>query len=258
MNQIDATASGRRAVTSSSMEELLGTEGSDMYRDRQSFYTSDEWAKFRQVVINERMHDDGYVYDEVTGKPIVRAYDIILHHKIELTEENVMDVNIALNPDNIMIVSHKTHNIIHNKLGYAHRQVFIVYGAPLSGKSTWVKDNMVEGDLIIDMDSIWQCVSGLDKHHKPPRLKSIVFKVRDELLDSVKYRLGKWNNCYVIGGYPLQSERDRLIRELGAREVFIDVSKEECLQRLEASNDGRDKKEWESYIDEWFRRFNLA
>lgn len=258
MNQIDATASERRVVTSSSMEELLGTEGSDMYRDRHSFYTSREWAKLLANIKMERLDENGQIICEYCGKPITRAYDIIGHHVIELDDENVNDYDISMNPQNIQLVHHRCHNFIHNKLGYAHRQVFIVYGAPLSGKSTWVKDNMVEGDLIIDMDSIWQCVSGLDKYHKPPRLKSIVFKVRDELLDSVKYRLGKWNNCYVIGGYPLQSERDRLIRDLGAREIFIDVSKEECLQRLEASSDGRDKKEWESYIDEWFRRFNLA
>lgn len=229
-----------------------------MFRDRQSFYISPEWAKFRQNLIAERMHEDGYVYDEVTGKPIVRAYDIILHHKIELTEENVMDVNVSLNPENIQIVSHKTHNLIHNKLGYAGRQVFLVYGAPCSGKSTYVEENMQEGDLIIDVDRIWQCVSGLDMYQKPARLKGIVFKIRDELLNSVKFRLGKWNNCYVIGGYPLQSERDRMIRELGAREVFIDTSKEECLNRLEASCDGRNKEEWRTYIDDWFKRFNLG
>jgi predicted kinase len=203
------------------------------------------------------MHDDGFVYDEITGKPIVNAYDIILHHIIELTEENVNDYDISLNPQNIQIVSHRTHNLIHNKLGYAHRQVFLVYGSPLSGKSTWVKDNMVEGDLIIDVDSIWQCVSGLNRYQKPARLKGIVFKLRDELLNAVKYRLGKWNNAYVIGGYPLQSERERLSKELGAREIFIDTSKEECLKRLEALDDGRDKEEWAKYIEEWHKRFNL-
>lgn len=35
---------------------------------------------------------------------------MIIHHKIKFTEENVNDVNIALNPANFEIVSHKTHN----------------------------------------------------------------------------------------------------------------------------------------------------
>lgn len=227
-----------------------------MFNDLFSFYRSTEWEKFRQLVISERMHEDGFVYDEVTGKPIVKAYDIILHHVIPLTEDNVNDYDISLNPQNIQIVSHKTHNQLHDRFGYKRREVYLVYGAPCSGKSTFVDDNMSAGDLVIDIDSIWQCVSNRPRYEKPGRLKSIVFKVRNELLDCVRYRLGKWNNCYIVGGYALQSERERTIKELGAREIFINTSEEECLRRLENINDGRDKKEWAQYIRDWFDKYN--
>lgn len=225
-----------------------------MYSDKFSFYRSPEWKKLMDNLKLERVNEEGQVICEHCGKPIVKSYDIIGHHKIELDEENVMDANISLNPKNIMLVDHKCHNLIHNKLGYAHRQVYLVYGSPLSGKSSYVKQNMLSGDLIIDIDNIWQCVSGQPRYEKPARLKSIVFKIRDELLNSVKFRMGKWNNCYIVGGYPLQSERERLIRELGAREIFIDTDKEECLKRLKMADDGRNKEEWTKYIDEWFER----
>lgn len=228
-----------------------------MFNNLFSFYRSQEWAKLLANIKAERLTDEGYLVCEYCGKPIIKAYDAIGHHKTELTEENIFDYNISLNPANIAIVHHRCHNFIHNKLGYKQREVFLVYGAPLSGKSTWVKDNMNEGDLIIDLDSIWECVSGLNRYQKPARLKSIVFRVRDALLDSVKYRAGKWANCYIIGGYALQSERERLIKELGAREVFIDTSKEECIQRLETADDGRNIEEWRGYIEEWFSRFNI-
>ena len=45
-----------------------------------TFYRSDEWRRFRDIVIAERLTPDGLTIDEVTGKPILRAYDIILHH----------------------------------------------------------------------------------------------------------------------------------------------------------------------------------
>ena len=224
-----------------------------MFKNLFEFYRSVEWDCFRKALINERTREDGYLYDEMTDKPIVREYDAILHHKIELTEENVLDYNISLNPENIMIVSHKTHNIIHNKLGYKVRQVYLVYGSPLSGKSTWVRENMSEGDLILDMDNIWQCVSGCDRYVKPKRLNAVVFDVRDVLLDAIKVRLGRWNNAYIVGGYALQSERERICKTLGAREVFIDTPKEECLQRLEGSD--RNKDEWRGYIEEWYRTY---
>lgn len=225
-----------------------------MFNNLYEFYRSDEWQRFREIVIAERVKEDGFIYDEITGKPIVKAYDIILHHEIELTEENVFDFEISLNPKNIKIVSHKTHNYIHNKFGHSIRQVFVVYGSPLSGKTSWVLDNMNEGDLIVDIDYIWTCISGQPNHTKPGKLKAVAFKVRDQLLDCVKYRVGKWDNAYIVGGYAIQAERERVIRDLRAREVYIECTKEECLERLANCND-RDIDEYTKYIDEWFERF---
>ena len=223
-----------------------------------NFYRSDNWEKLLVVLKNDpaRQDKEGNIICAHCGRPIVKAYDCIGHHIIELTEENHTDANISLNPDNIALVHHKCHNIIHNKLSYAQRQVYIVYGSPLSGKSSFVAEAMNEGDLIIDMDSIWQCVSGCERYVKPNRLKSVVFAVRDNLLESVKYRRGKWLNAYIIGGYPYQAERDRLIDQLGAREVFIDTDRDTCLNRLLACEDNRNKDEWTKYIEDWWLQYN--
>lgn len=220
-----------------------------------NFYRSREWENLLKVLKLERVDAQGNIICAHCGRPITRAYDCIGHHVIELTEENYTDANISLNPDNIQLIHHKCHNIIHNKLGYAQRQVFIVYGSPLSGKSSYVSEAMSEGDLIIDLDSIWQCVSGCERYVKPARLKSVVFAVRDNLLESVKYRRGKWLNAYVIGGYPFKAERDRLVDTLGAREIYIDTDKDTCLNRLYES-EGRDKVEWERYINDWWLQYH--
>lgn len=219
-----------------------------------NFYRSDQWESLLKILKHERLDSQGNIICAHCGKPIVRAYDCIGHHVIELTEENYTDANISLNPDNIQLVHHKCHNIIHNKLFSGHRQVFIVYGSPLSGKSSWVAENMAEGDLIIDLDNIWACVSGCDRYVKPARLKSVVFSVRDNLLESVKYRRGKWLNAYIIGGYPFKAERERLVDMLGAREVFIDTPYEECVKRLKECED-RNRDQWELYISDWWLQY---
>ncbi len=221
-----------------------------------NFYRSKEWTNLLQVLKTERVDANGFILCEHCNKPIVRAYDCIGHHVIELTEENYTDYNISLNSDNIQLVHHKCHNIIHNKLYSGNRQVFIVYGSPCSGKSSYVTEAMSEGDLIIDLDSIWQCVSGCDRYTKPNRLKSVVFSVRDNLLESVKYRRGKWLNAYIVGGYPFTAERERLADMLGARLIHIDTTKEECVNRLLASNDGRDIEQWIKYIDDYWLQYD--
>lgn len=219
------------------------------------FYQSKAWVKLMAVIRMERTNAEGQVICEHCGKPIVHKYDCIGHHIIELTDANVDDATISLNPENIMLVHHRCHNKIHDRLGYYHRKVFLVYGSPLSGKSTFVRDNMSEGDFILDVDNIWQCVSGCDRYVKPNRLRSCVFGIRDRMLDMVRMRQGKWLNAWVVGGYPLSSERERLINSLGAREVFVDTSQEECLERLRNISDGRCVEEWEKYISDWWEKF---
>ena len=54
-----------------------------------TFYKSREWEEFRKLIINQRKNSDGSILDEVTGQPILKAYDLIIHHKEELTEEDV-------------------------------------------------------------------------------------------------------------------------------------------------------------------------
>lgn len=219
-----------------------------------TFYKSKEWEAFRQVIIAQRTKPDGFIYDEETGKPITKPYDLILHHKEPLTEENVNDATIAFNPANIEVVSHKTHNRIHDRLGMARREVFLVYGPPLAGKTTWVQDAKSDGDLVIDMDNLWQAVTGLPRYSKPAKLRSVVFRLRDDLLDAVKHRFGKWTKAYIIGGYPSTGERERLTKELQATPVFIQATQDECLQRLQETED-RNRDEWAEYISEWFLRY---
>lgn len=223
------------------------------------FYRSDAWTSFRKVVINERTNpEDGLVYCEYCGKPIIKEYDIIAHHIEALNERNVMDANVALNPDNIQLVHHICHNYIHDKLGYRERKVYLVYGSPFSGKSTYVDSVRCDGDLIIDMDNIWQCVSGAERYHKDGRLNSCVFSVRDTLIECVKYRRGKWNNAYIIGGYPLLGERERLCKMLGAEELYIESTKEECLLRLDGTSDYRNKikSDWKKFILDWWEKYS--
>ncbi len=219
-----------------------------------NFYRSNEWNKLLKVLKIERLDGNGELICFHCGKPITKKYDAIGHHTIFLSDDNVNDFDISLNPALIQFVHHRCHNLIHNKFGYVKKEIFLVYGSPLSGKTSYVNSVKEPGDLIIDIDSIWECVSGCDRYTKPKRLNAVVFGVRDYLMDCVKVRRGKWNNCYIIGGFPLISERERLCKELGAREIYIEASKDDCLNRLELSND-RDKTEWKKYIDEWWRRY---
>lgn len=222
------------------------------------FYTSQEWRTFRAALILERTNPtDGVLYDEHSGEPLLKAWDIVAHHKKPLTMQNVNDASVSLNPENIMLVSHKSHNDIHARYGFmTQKKVYYVWGAPCSGKSTFVRENKGNSDLVVDIDLIWQAATGGDLYEKPDALKSAVFAMRDALLDCVKTRAGKWERAWIIEGGARKGDRTRRIEALGAEEVFIDEDKETCLMRL-ASDKRRIHviDEWSGYIERWFEDF---
>lgn len=157
------------------------------------------------------------------------------HHKVELTLDNIDDVNVTLNPDNIEVLCHDCHNAVHKRFGYAvgAKHVYLVYGSPCAGKTTYVNSVATRNDLIVDLDKIHRaiCICGL--YDKPDATKRVAFNVRDYLLDEVRTATPrrKWQDAYIIGTYPDRIDRDVFVQDYGAELVHIDTSKEECIKR---------------------------
>lgn len=215
------------------------------------FYRGKAWRGLLDVLKIERLTDDGQLICEHCGKPIIRRYDCIGHHKIELNEENVNNPEIALNPDNVMLIHFRCHNLIHARYEGFRQRVYLVYGSPCSGKTSYVDSIANADDLILDVDRIWSAVCKADGCEKPKRLKQNVFGIRDCILDQIRTRRGMWRNAFVIGGYPLKTERERLIDRLGAEPIFVEATKEECLTRAETER----PKAWKEFIENWFDSF---
>jgi shikimate kinase len=172
--------------------------------------------------------------------------------------QNVNDYSVSLNPENIMLVSQTAHNEIHKRFGYCtQRKVYYVYGAPCSGKTTFVNSVKGNSDIVVDMDNIWQCITGGARYEKPNALKTNAFMLRDCLYDSIKTRAGKWERAYIIAGGAVKGIREREIAAFGAEAIFIDTDKETCLRRL-ATDEKRtqaQKTEWQKYINQWFNDY---
>lgn len=225
-----------------------------MWYSLQTFYKSKEWQDLLVSLKATRVDHNNDIICEYCGKPIYKKYDCIGHHKIELTLDNVNDSSISLNPNNIILVHHSCHNEIHKRFGSYTRHIYLVYGSPLSGKTSWVNNLATKDDIVLDIDKIREAITGGKLYERSNRLNDNVFAIRNLLLEQIKYRQGKWINAFIVGTYPYIGERERIARELEAEVIFIECSKEECLLRLEACNDGRDKVEWKKYIEDWFAR----
>ena len=208
-----------------------------MYGTIHDLYVSPEFKKLRTFLMLERTGDDGHLRCEYCHKPIVKAYDCIAHHKKEVTTGNLNDVDVTLNSDNIMLVHHRCHNEIHNRFGRIIRKVYCVYGPSRAGKSTYVDGIIEQGDLLIDLDRIWECIGGRSRVLNP-----VAFSMRDHLYQCVLNRLGNWPNAYIVTTRPDKRVMDRL----GAEYILIDTPKDVCLSRATTE----EQRQW---IADWFR-----
>lgn len=230
-----------------------------MWNTIKEFYNSKEWQQLRLSFIFERsLKSNGKILCESCGRELKGSGEAEVDHIKELTLENVNDYSISLNPENMKVLCHRCHDIKHERFGTKKsRSIYIVYGPPLSGKVSYVKRNMVRGDLVVDMDRLFSAVSLLETYDKPEILKYNVFAIKNLLIDNIKTRYGKFRNAWIIGGYPIKHDRERLASELGAKLVFIDIPKDECLLRLSKCQDNRrfQQNEWKGFIERWYDEF---
>ena len=237
------------------------------YESTAAFYRGQDWANCKAQVTQERLKG-GALYCEHCGKIILKSFNpnernnknaVVYHHIKELNNFNVNDASISINPKNIMVVHWQCHNEIHQRFtgGYQRpeRKVYIITGASCSGKTTWVRDRVQAGDIVLDIDDIWQTISGMPRYVKPNSLKPIVFNLRNEIKDQIAKGAGTWRNAFIIESLPVATDRKREVEKYKAHNVELitmEATREECLQRLYTDPNGRDIKSYEEYINEYY------
>lgn len=211
-----------------------------------SFYRSNEWERFRKTLFLERLNEKGDLICSECGEPIAKAYDTILHHVKELKEENVNDYEISLNPENVVFVHHKCHNNIHNRFGNYTRHIYLVWGSPCAGKSTFVNERALKDDIIVDIDRIFEAIN----NSRSNRVFSNVMQIYQSLIDMIKTRNGKWINAWIIRATCKPMDLERLANDVGAEKIHIDTSKEICLERAILRNEI-----YPSFVEKYFEDF---
>ena len=237
------------------------------YTSLASFYASREWEACKAQVLNMRMRD-GAIYCEHCGEPILKSFNardrnnagaMVFHHKTILTTANMNNADISINPQRIAILHWSCHNEVHARFSGQNTQpeqkVYIITGAPCSGKTTFALERMQAGDALVDIDDIWQQISGQPRYIKPTSVKPLVFATRDAQEEQIRMRAGTWRNAFIIRSLPLAMDRKRFAERMGAEVITIETPKEECLERLRSNPNGRNILEYEGYINDYFMKY---
>lgn len=127
--------------------------------------------------------------------------------------------------------------------------IFVVTGAPCSGKSTYVKEHAVQADMIYDYDLLQQAVTELPAHEEPSAVQhDLNMEMRSCFIDFALEH--KAETFWLICAKPTV----KLKEMLGSDAVYIhlDTSEEECLRRLEQDDSRKDKAVWKARIHRYF------
>ena len=76
------------------------------------FYKSRQWQDVRSVVMS-RSHG---LCERCMERGEIKSADVV-HHVVPLTEENMGDPNISLNPGKLLALCHDCHTEVHQELG---------------------------------------------------------------------------------------------------------------------------------------------
>ena len=165
------------------------------YRTRLDFYNGAEWKILKKQMIERATKSDGFVYDELNGERIIMKGDIIVHHLVELTDDNINNVEVSLNPDNLRVVSFRHHNELHSRFGATPRKkVYWLFGA--GDAYPFINEHSTQEDIIVDIGRIRRAVSFSDERKKAT--DAAVFAARDAVLDCIYTRRGKWLNAWIV------------------------------------------------------------
>lgn len=131
----------------------------------------------------------------------------------------------------------------------------IITGAPGSGKTTWVHENIKPGEMVLDLDAIKCALLGNDEFHgQAEGIVPMLTVVRDAVYKALAERKNS-SKCYVI-----TTETDiAVLRQwqvyLNAELKVMDTSKEVCMERVKNDKTRPDKEIFYSLIDKWFENW---
>lgn len=235
---------------------------SEIRKDKKKYSISDEtqkvynstWDKVRKEALKRANYRCEIC--EVKGvTPIVEAEEV--HHIIKVRDGNN---STHYDLDNLVCVCKKCHKKIEgknklelieylkilDKANKCNARLVIVYGPPCSGKTTYVKEHMDDGDIVIDMDYIKSSILFKNIHDEIDKNNiKYLFKIREFILKNPK----KDSKIWLI----------TTKKEHGLEDYYKEIevintlkSKDEIYKMVENDKSRKDKEKWRNIVDNWF------
>ncbi len=128
--------------------------------------------------------------------------------------------------------------------------VYVVYGSPLSGKTTYVNKHKGPNDLIYDFDTIMSALTGKPIHEHNDQLIGYILDIRALVITRLKCE-ADIDNAWIITTRVTEDLKESLIG-LNPKYIEMKVDIREVKKRLRNNPGNRDIKSWEEAINKYF------
>ena len=206
-----------------------------------------------------------------------------VHHKVYLTPQNIHDPSVVFGWDNLELLCRDCHMLEHEKKKNLRRRkpmlekdvkirfdengnpvpvgrVVIVWGAPGSGKSTYIRENMRHMDVVVDLDRILFCFTGLVNQADDPKAITdylpFALDVREFVYKITRERRHGIGTTYIAAGLPKRQDR-ALMQEQFPHAVFVhmDADMQTAMEHALADPERTEKEQVRRIITKYFRDF---
>lgn len=181
-----------------------------------AFYSSGSWRKVR----NRYRKTNPLCVDCKKDGYIVRA-DVVDHIvPIKAGGESLM-------LDNLQSLCHMHHNQ-KTAREQGRAAIYVIVGAPCSGKSTFVNERIKDGGVRVDFDLLSQALGSQSEHTFSDVIKSIVLKARYAAIKEILSGISE--TAWIIETTP-STKMIQWYKEKGAIFKVIDPGENICLDR---------------------------
>lgn len=111
----------------------------------------------------------------------------------------------------------------------------VVYGAPASGKSTYVKKHIKDNDIVYDYDALMQCLTLRDKYDRNNNASYLITFLRGSIIKQHTMNNNKIDDIWII----TTNISDRLKKDLSVipdediEYIKMKTSLKTCLKRID-------------------------